>query len=209
MSWWEQRVVPHLVERSLRSPEVGRLRARACAGLSGTVLEIGFGSGLNVDHYPRGVLRVDAVEPSDLAWDLSAQRRAESRLPIARVGLDGQRLDAGDATYDAVLTTFTLCTIPEPLRALDEVRRVLRPGAELHFLEHGLAASPGVQAWQRRLEPVQRRLAGGCHLTRDVPDLLCRAGFDATVLEQAYLPGPSLARPFTYVSSGRAHTAVA
>jgi SAM-dependent methyltransferase len=204
MSWWEDRVVPRLVEVSLRGAEVGERRAGACAGLAGTVLELGFGSGLNVGHYPPEVRQVDAVEPSDLAWALSAQRRSESTAPVSRVGLDGQRLGAADATYDAVLSTFTMCTIPDVRQALSEVRRVLRPGGSLHFLEHGLAPTPGVQAWQRRLEPVQRRLAGGCHLTRDVPRLLREAGLEPAGLEQAYLPGPSLARPFTYCSTGRA-----
>ncbi|WP_193611619.1 class I SAM-dependent methyltransferase [Nocardioides lijunqiniae] len=204
MSWWERRVVPRLVEASLSSPEVAERRALVCAELTGSVLELGFGSGLNIGHYPLGVRRVDAVEPSDLAWDLSAQRRARARVPIERVGLDGQRLDADEATYDAVLSTFTLCTIPDVDRALAEVRRVLRPGGSLHFLEHGLAPDPRVQTWQRRLEPVQRRVAGGCHLTRDVPVVLAEAGLVPTGLEQGYLPGPSLVRPFTYCSAGRA-----
>lgn len=204
MSWWADRVVPRLVDRSLRGPEVDQLRGVACAGLSGTVLELGFGSGLNLRHYPSGVVGVDAVEPSDLAWELSAPRREDSRVRVARVGLDGQVLDAGDATYGAVLSTFTLCTVPDLARALSEVRRVLRPGGALHFLEHGLAPTPEVQAWQRRLEPVQRRVAGGCHLTRDVPRLLADAGLEVSGLEQFYLPGPGCARPLSYCSTGRA-----
>jgi SAM-dependent methyltransferase len=204
MSSWEERVVPRLVDVTLRGPDLDRRRGLVCAGLDGRVLELGFGSGRNLRHVPSAVVRVDAVEPSDLAWRLSEPRRAASAVPVARVGLDGQRLTAADATYDAVLSTFTLCTIPDPSRALLEVRRVLRPGGALHFLEHGLAPSRRVQAWQRRWEPVQRRVAGGCHLTRDLPRLLADAGLEVVSLQQAYLPGPRFAKAMTYCSTGRA-----
>jgi SAM-dependent methyltransferase len=204
MSWWEDRVVPRLVEVTLRRPDVDELRAATCAGLHESVLELGFGSGLNVGHYPPAVHRVDAVEPSEVAWRLSARRRDDSPTPVVRVGLDGQTLSADDASYDVVLSTFTFCTIPDLPRALAEVRRVLRPGGTLHFLEHGLAPTARVQAWQRRLEPLQRRVAGGCHLTRDMPRLVTDAGLELQALEQRYLPGPGFLRPMTYCSSGRA-----
>ena len=134
-------------------------------------------------------------------------RRARCPVPVVRVGLDGQRLEAENATYDAVLSTFTLCTIPDVALALAEVRRVLRPGASLHFLEHGLAPDPRVATWQRRLDPVQRRIAGGCHLSRDMPALVRDAGLSITRLDSAYLPGPAVGRPWTYVYSGGAATA--
>jgi SAM-dependent methyltransferase len=131
---------------------------------------------------------------------MSSGRRARSRVPIERIGLDGQRLAAPDATYDAVLSTFTLCTIPDVDAALAEVRRTLRPGGTLHVLEHGLAPDPSVAAWQRRLDPLQGRVAAGCHLSRDAPALVARAGFDVQWLRQTYLPGPGLGRPWTFVS---------
>ena len=135
---------------------------------------------------------------------MSEPRRLRSSLPIARVGLDGQRLAAADESYNAVLATFVFCTIPDPALALAEVRRVLRPGGALHFLEHGLAPDPDVRAWQRRWEPLQRRLAGGCHLTRDLPARCTAAGLEVTELEQDYLAGPALLGPWTYCSRGRA-----
>ena len=204
MRLWEERVVPRLVDWSLRAPEIGELRTDVCTGLRGEVLEVGFGSGLNTRFYPADVSTVSAVEPSDLAWRLSERRRTASSVPVVRVGLDGQRLAADDASYDCVLSTFTLCTIPDVSRALAEVRRVLRPGGSLHFVEHGLAPEPGVVVWQRRLDPVQRRLAGGCHLSRDIPALVRDAGLEIEELRAEYLPGPRVSRPWTYGYLGRA-----
>jgi SAM-dependent methyltransferase len=206
MGWWSERVLPRCVDRSLSTAPVMELRREACAGLSGRVLEIGFGSGLNVGLYPAAVTAVDAVEPADLAWELSATRRARAAVPVERVGLDGQRLQVEDAAYDAVLSTFTLCTIPDVAAALAEVRRTLRPGGMLHVLEHGLAPDPRVARWQRRLDPLQGLVAGGCHLSRDVPALITAAGLRLERLDQAYLPGPAISRPWVF---GTLATAVA
>jgi SAM-dependent methyltransferase len=211
-SWtraWTDQVVPRLTDRSLSTAPVMRLRAGAVAGLRGRVLEIGFGSGLNAGIYPPEVDSVDAVEPSEVGWALSADRRAEATVPVRRVGLDGQRLEAEDATYDAVLSTFTLCTIPDVALALAEVRRVLRPDGALHFLEHGLAPDAAVERWQRRLDPLQRRLAAGCHLSRDIPALVGAAGLAVTDLSAAYLPGPAVSHPWGYVYGGVARPVVA
>lgn len=200
VGWWTDRVVPHCADRALSTGAVMKLRERTCTGLSGRVLEIGFGSGLNVEKYPGAVTGVDAVEPSDVGWSLSAARRASSRVPVDRVGLDGQRLEATDASYDAALSTFTLCTIPDAAAAVAEVHRVLRPGAVLHVLEHGLSPDAAVARWQRRLNGLQGRLAGGCHLDRDAAALVRAAGFEVEVLTQEYLPGPRLSRPFGWVT---------
>jgi SAM-dependent methyltransferase len=200
VGWWSERVVPRMADRSLSSRPIMDLRRDVCSGLSGRVLEIGFGSGLNAASYPATVTSVDAVEPSDLGWELSARRRSRASVPVDRVGLDGQRLAAADATYDAALSTFTLCTIPDVETALAEVRRVLRPGGAFHVLEHGLAPDPKVAAWQRRLDGLQGRVAAGCHLTRDTPSLLERAGFRVERLDQTYLPGPGVGKPWTFLS---------
>jgi len=198
MGIWADRVVPHLADRALAAEEMHAYRARVCAGLQGRVLELGFGSGHNVRHYPVGVTQVRAVEPSDVGWRLSERRRARATVPVLRSGLDGQALAEEDASCDAALTTFTLCTIPDAARALAEVRRALRPGGGLHLLEHGLAPDPGVARWQHRLDPVQQRMFAGCHLTRDMTALVEQAGFTVTSLEADYLPGPAVVKPWSY-----------
>ena len=202
MALWNDRILPRLIDRTLSTGDVMKERERVCAALRGQVIEIGFGSGLNIEKYPDAVDSVTAVEPSDEAWRLSAERRDASPVPITRSQLDGQSLDEPDGSYDAALSTYTLCTIPDALAALGELRRVLRPGGVLVFLEHGVAPEPGVARWQRRLDPLQRRVAGGCHLSRDIPALVSSAGFEITDLEQRYLPGPKLGRPWTYGYAG-------
>ncbi|WP_416952233.1 class I SAM-dependent methyltransferase [Nocardioides sp. T5] len=196
---WDERVLPRLTDRALRGHEVGELRAAACAGLTGRVLEIGFGSGLNVRWYPPDVTSVTAIEPSDVGWELSEPRRSRSDVHVQRAGLDGQRLDLPDDSHDSALVTFSLCTIPDPLEALREARRVVRQGGRLHALEHGIAPEESVRRWQRRIEPPWGAVAGGCHLTRDMPALLESAGWRVEHREQEYLAGPALARPWTYV----------
>ncbi len=189
MGWYGSNVVPRLVDVACGMKASQELRRRVCEGLAGQVVEIGFGSGHNVPFYPSAVTRVDAVEPADLGWKLASSRLAGSGVPVFRSGLDGQRLPFGDETFEAALSTWTLCTIPDVEAALAEVRRVLKPGASLHFVEHGLAPDASVQRWQRRLEPVQKRVAGGCHLTRRISDLLVGAGFVLDEVETFYEKG--------------------
>lgn len=189
MGFYADHVLPRLIDVMCGLRSMEPLRERACAGLHGRVLEIGFGSGLNVPHYPAAVTAVAAVEPADLGWRLSEERRSASSVPVERVGLDGQSLPLPDDSCDTALSTWTLCTIPDVEAALAEVRRVLKPGGTFHFVEHGLAPDAKVQRTQHRFEPLQKRVAGGCHLTRQVPDLLRAAGFEVTELDQFYEKG--------------------
>ena len=201
MGLYQRLVVPRLVNWACSLPLMHRWRDIACAGLYGDVVEIGFGTGLNIPHYPEAVTRVFAVEPSDASFALAAGRIAAARVPIERVGLDGHALALPDGSCDAALVTFTLCTVEDPAQVLAEVRRVLRPGATLHFLEHGVAPVARVARWQRWLDPIERVVADGCHLTRDAPALVRAARFEIDELEQSFAPGP---RPWSYFSVGRA-----
>jgi ubiquinone/menaquinone biosynthesis C-methylase UbiE len=205
--WWDEHVVPRLVDASLGNEHVAEWRARTCAGLHGRVLEIGFGSGFDVAHYPSAVGFVAAVEPSELAWRRAQPRIAASPVTVRLAGRDAQRLELPDASHDAAVSAFTLCTVPDPLKALREVRRVLVDGGRFHFVEHGLAPDDGVVRWQRRLTPVHRAVCGGCHLDRRIDDLVEAAGFRLESLERFYAPGPRAARPFGAVYLGRAATA--
>ncbi|AZG48145.1 class I SAM-dependent methyltransferase [Gordonia insulae] len=189
MGFYDDRVLPHLINVTCGMSALTPLRRRTCVGLSGEVVELGFGSGLNVGCYPEAVTRIAAIEPSDNGWRLAADRVASSTVPIDRAGLDGQRLPFDDDSFDAALTTFTMCTIPDLPAALSEVARVVKAGGTLHFLEHGSAPDEAVRRWQRRLEPIQRRVAGGCHLTRDIPGSLTDAGFTVTTVDRFYQPG--------------------
>ena len=199
MGFYDEQVVPRLVEWTLGTSGFDKFRARTAEGLSGRVVEIGFGSGLNLPHYPPEVERVLAVEPAHVARRRADRRIRESAVPVEHIGLDGQELALDDASCDGALCTFTLCTVPDPARALAELRRVLKPAGTIHFLEHGLSPDPGVAKWQHRFEPIQRRLADGCHLTRNPSSLVEQAGFVMQHNEERYVQGP---KPWCWLTLG-------
>jgi SAM-dependent methyltransferase len=207
VGWWAERVVPHIVDRMCRAQPIGDRRDRALAGLEGEVLEIGFGSGLTLRHYPDAVSRVLAVEPSAVARRMAEPRIGRRGIPVEYAGLDGQSLALADASVDHAVSTFTLCTIPDASAALREVRRVLRPGGTLHFLEHGLSDEPNVVKWQHRCNGFQQRFAAGCHLDRPIDRLIRDAGYDVDMLTNEYLPGPGVSKPWSYLYLGVASPA--
>lgn len=202
--WWDERALPRLTHRSCQGADVDRWRAPVCAAATGVVLDVGFGSGPNLEHYPPAVTRVLTAEPSDLAWELSTPRREAFGRPVERTSLDAADLSAlADGSVDTVVTAWSLCTVPEVGAALTEARRVLRPGGALHFVEHSLAPDEGTVRWQRRVQPVWGRVAGGCHVDRDLPALIEQAGFVVEVQQARYI-GPGPARVWGWFVSGSA-----
>lgn len=202
MGLYAKYVVPLLIDLGMRNKETARLRASWIPRARGDVLEIGIGSGLNLPYYSPDVRRIYGVDPS-----LELQRIARKRLGTARVSVQFLSQSAElplplpDASIDTVVVTWALCSIPNPGSALEQARRVLKPGGQLIFLEHGRAADPRVIAWQDRLTPLWKRFSGGCHLNRKVDDLISAAGFHITDLQTGYLPGP---HPLTFTYQGLA-----
>ena len=189
MAFYRDRVFLPVMNRAMDDDEHRRIRASVCAPLAGEVVEIGFGTGLNLPHLPAAVTRLYAVDPLERGRVKAADRVAASPVAVDFVGLDGQSLPLADESVDAALSTWTLCSVADPLAAVRELRRVLRPGGTLHFAEHGLSPDAAVQTWQHRLNGLQRRLACGCHLTRDMPSIIAAGGFDIDRLQTFYVKG--------------------
>jgi ubiquinone/menaquinone biosynthesis C-methylase UbiE len=201
MSFYQRHLLPRLVHLAMRQKQLMPFRRRVVGAAEGRVLEIGIGSGLNLPFYGSTVRAVFGLEPSPELLRMARERSATTSVPIEFLEASAETIPLDDASVDTVVTTWTLCSIPNALRALAEMRRVLKPGGGLLFVEHGRAPEPGVARWQDRLDPLWSRLAGGCHLNRKIDDLISGSGLRIDSLEHARLPGP---RTHSFLYQGRA-----
>ena len=201
---YDRHVLPHLIDVAMRAPMATREREQLVPLARGTVLEIGVGSGLNMAHYGAEVDKLYALEPHDKLRQKAAPKAAAATFPVEFLGLKGEDIPLDDQSVDTVLTTWTLCTIPDVEKALQGMYRVLKPGGRLLFVEHGRAPSPRLARWQDRLNPVWSCFAGGCQLNRRPDELIGRAGFAIDEMDQGFLDGPKL---LTYHYKGVARRA--
>jgi SAM-dependent methyltransferase len=206
MSFYERCLLPYCIDWTCGMQAFAEERRKVCAELSGTVLEIGFGSGLNLPHLPAAVTRLLAVDPSQQGRHIARKRLARASCEVQFIGLDAERLAAEDESVDAALCTFTLCTIPHVDQALREVRRILKPGKKLYFLEHGRAPDAKIARRQDRLNGLQRAIAGGCNLNRDIAKLVSDAGFALEAVEAGYFPKTPKTHGFLLRGSASSNT---
>lgn len=200
MKFYDEKILPHLIDFACGMGQVMKTRAQVVPKASGRVLEIGIGTGLNLGFYDaEKVSTIVGVDPAAQMQGMARQRAAAIDIPVEMIALELGQIQAADASFDSIVCTFTLCTIPDPLAALQEMRRVLKPGGQFLFGEHGRAPDLKVRVWQDRLTPLWRPLAGGCHLNRDIPALLKAGGFRLREVHSRYLQGP---RPLTWVWHG-------
>jgi ubiquinone/menaquinone biosynthesis C-methylase UbiE len=208
VSFYENRLLPRIIDIGLGNRYVSEERKKALSEASGEVLEIGFGTGLNLPHYPGTLKRLVALDPSEGSKRIAKDRIDRAPFPVEHIALSGEEIPSDDQRFDTVVSTFTMCTIPNIDRALQDVRRVLKVGGKLLFVEHGRADSQTVARWQSRLNPIQQVLFGGCHLDREIDRLIRQSGLTIDRLEKYYMNGPPLARGpgrvFSYLYTGRA-----
>jgi ubiquinone/menaquinone biosynthesis C-methylase UbiE len=203
MSWWERNVVPKLITCACSQPQIMKARSRIVGQSDGDVLELGCGGGINLPFYkPERVKSLSGLDPSPALIDATKAAAQQCGMDAdIRTGI-GEAMPYDDASFDTLLVTFTLCSVQDQAQVLSEMRRVLRPGGKALFLEHGSAPDAGVRTWQRRIEPIWKRIGGGCHLTRPIIDAYAAAGFAITSSEKQYMP--KTPRPFGWIEWGEA-----
>jgi len=199
MTFYERWILPPILDLVMRQKHLTKYRRMVVAAARGRVLEIGVGSGLNFALYGKQVELVYGIDPSERLLSIARRRAAASGIPVELLLGSATAIPLADDAVDTVVMTWTLCSIPDPLAALREMRRVLKPNGNLCFVEHGLSPEPSVERWQHRITPAWRRMAGGCHLDRKMDDLIRLAGFNLTDLHVEYAPGP---RTMSYMYQG-------
>lgn len=202
MGFYARHILPWLLESSMAAKPISYQRKKIVPRAEGRVLEVGFGPGQNLPFYdPAKVTHLWALEPALEVRARAKKRLAENRIPIEFLDLPGEEIPLQDNEADTIVITYTMCSIPDVERALGQMRRVLKPGGRMLFSEHGKAPDPGVEKWQRRVEPLWKRMAGGCHLTRPIPELVKAAGFKLDDLQTMYLPSTPRIVGFNYWGS--------
>ena len=201
MGLYERWIVPLLLDLAMRNRLLDHYRHQTIASARGLVLEVGVGSGVNLPLYGPAVTRVVGLDPSPELLRLASKRAADVVIPVSLLRASAEHLPLADAVFDTIIMTWTLCSIPNPMAALTEMRRVLGPGGRLIFVEHGLSPEIRVARWQHRLTPYWKRISGGCHLDRKTDDLIRAAGFQIDAIEMAYMQGP---KPWTFMYKGSA-----
>lgn len=202
MGFYAKYILPVCLDKACGVGPVTKQRAKIIPLAKGRVLEVGIGSGLNLPHYnPAQVERVIGVDPDDHIWTRSQRRRNTADFPVERIGLSGENIPMESDSVDTVVVTYSLCTIPDPVQALREMRRILKSDGEILFCEHGRAPDHNIAKWQKRIDPFWSKLAGGCQSGRDIPSLITQAGLKTIELDQLYIPGP---RVLSYNYWGRA-----
>ena len=201
--WYERLILPRLIDLTCGLEQIAEQRRKIVPEASGRVLELGFGSGRNLPFYdPSRIEELWGLEPSREMLNLTEGRVADAPFPVTLLESPGEAIPLESGSIDTAVSTYTLCTIPDPIQALREVARVLKPGGRLLFAEHGRAPDRSVRKWQARLTPIWKRVAGGCHLDRNIPELLRKAGFDILRLHCGYIAGPRLVS-FNFVGAAR------
>lgn len=201
MNVYDKWILPRLTDLVMRNKEATRYRSQLVPEACGTVLEIGVGSGLNLPYYGTAVSRLYGLDPSEELLQMARKKASAAPFPVEFLAHTGEEIPLDDCCFDTIVTTWTLCTIPDPVKALKEMRRVLKPGGSLLFAEHGFAPDASVRSWQERLNPLWRRITGGCNLNRKMDELIRTSGFRIVQLDMAYAKG---LRPMSYIYSGRA-----
>lgn len=206
MGFYDRHVLPHLINLSMRNNELRPYRERVVSAAEGRVLEVGIGSGLNLPFYGERVSEIVGLEPGARLMAMARRAASRSGPPVTLLAESAESISLEDDSVDTVLVTWTLCSIPDATGALREIRRVLKAGGRLLFVEHGLAPEENVQRWQNRLTPLWKRIGGGCHLNRPIHGLIERAGFELTRLDTGYMKGP---KPMAFMYEGAAQPTVA
>jgi ubiquinone/menaquinone biosynthesis C-methylase UbiE len=201
MGLYQNYIVPWLTHLSMQQAQLVPYRKRVVSRATGQVLEIGIGSGLNLPFYSQNAEQVIGIDPSPKLLEMADEAARHSPLPVELIEGSAEAIPIGNTSIDTVVTTWTMCSIPNLDQALEEVRRVLRPGGRLLFVEHGLAPEPRVRWWQDHLTPGWKHLSGGCHLNRAIGEVIKRCGFSIEHLDKGYLRGPKI---MTFMYEGRA-----